>query len=50
MMDENLAENISLVLDAIIDDVDEPDKETLAAELILTRYSWNNQMHKNYAK
>ncbi len=49
-MDENLAENISFVLDAIIDDIDEPYKETLEAALILTLYSWNNEIQKNYTK
>ena len=50
MMDENLAENISFVLDAIVDDVDEPYPETLEAALILTQYSWNNEIQKNYSK
>ena len=50
MIDENLAENISFVLDAIIDDVDEPYKETLEAALVLTQYSWNNAIQKNYIK
>ena len=50
MIDENLAENISFVLDAIIDDVGEPYKETLEAALVLTQYSWNNAIQKNYIK
>ena len=50
MMDKNLAENIFFVLDAIIDDIDEPYKETLEAALILTQYSWNNEIQKDYAK
>jgi hypothetical protein len=50
MMDENLAENISFVLDAIIDDIDEPYTETLEAALILTQYSWNNEIQENYNK
>ena len=49
-MDDNLAENISFVLDAVIDDVDEPYAETLEAALILTRYSWNKEIQENYNK
>jgi len=49
-MDENLAENISFMLDAIVDDVDEPYAETLEAALILTQYSWNNEIQDNYTQ
>jgi hypothetical protein len=46
-MDENLAENVSFVLDSIIDDIDDPYKETLEAALILTKYSWNTEIENN---
>ncbi len=49
-MDENLAENISFLLDAIINDVDSPSTETLEAALILTQYSWNNEIQLNNTK
>ena len=49
-MDENLAENISFLLDAIIDDIDEPYNETLEAALILAKYSWNSEIQENYTK
>lgn len=49
-MDENLAESLSFVLDAILDDVDEPYAETLEAALILTQFSWNNTVQENYTR
>ena len=49
-MDENLAENLSFVLDAILDDVDEPYAETLEAALTLAQFSWNNTVHENHTK
>jgi hypothetical protein len=49
-MDENLAENLSFVLDAILDDVDEPYAETLEAALTLAQFSWNNTVQENHTK
>ena len=49
-MKENLAENISFVHEVIIDDIDEASIETLEAALILTQYSWNNEIQENYFK
>ncbi len=50
MIEKNLAENISFVSDAIVDDIDNPYPETLEASLILTQYSWNNEIQENYIK
>jgi len=49
-MTENLAENISFVFEVIIDDIDEASIKTLEAVLILTQYSWNNEIRENYFK
>jgi len=49
-MKENLAENVSFVLEVIIDDIDEASIETLKGALILTQYSWNNEIQKDYFK
>jgi len=49
MTDNNLAENMSFLLDAIVA-VDEPDKETLEVALMLTQLSWNNAIQRNYPK
>jgi hypothetical protein len=49
MTDNNLAENMSFLLDAIVA-VDEPHKETLEVALMLTQLSWNNAIQSNYPK
>jgi hypothetical protein len=49
-MKTNLAENVSFVLEVIIDDIDEASIETLKSALILTQYSWNNEIQKDYFK
>jgi hypothetical protein len=49
-MKENLAENVSFVLEVIIDDIDAASIETLKSALILTQYSWNNEIQKDYFK
>jgi hypothetical protein len=50
MKEENLADNIYFVLEVIIDDIDEASIETLKMALILSQYSWNNAVQKNYSK
>ena len=49
-MKENLAENVSFVHEVIIDDIDEASIDTLKSALILTQYSWNNEIQKDYFK
>lgn len=50
MKNENLASNISFVVDAIIKDIENPYPETWDAALALTLFSWNNQIQKGYTK
>ena len=45
-MKENLAKNVSFVFEVILDDIDEASIETLKSALILTQYSWNNEIQK----
>lgn len=49
-MEENLAQNISFVADAIIKDIDNLYPETWEAALMLTLFSWNNEIQKGYTK
>lgn len=47
-MDENLANNLMFVADAVIDaELDEVSVEIINASLILSHYAWNNEISEN---
>jgi len=50
MEDENLAANVSFVVDAIIKDIENLFPETWEAALAITLFSWNNEIQKGYTK